>query len=135
MILFTWYMDITEVWRFNDWFILWKYLSNQSALDLGDTSLTLHRFDDYCNNRQNIENNCFYFWLWKKHQKSFVLIIGFEKNIENRSFWLLAFKKTSKIVKKTSKIDCFDFYKFYTFFDQFVLNFDPLSGHNSVIFK
>ena len=26
-------------------------------LDLGDTSLTIHRFDDYCNNRQNIENN------------------------------------------------------------------------------
>ena len=34
-----------------------------SGLDLGDTSLTIHRFDDYCNNRQNIENNRLDFWL------------------------------------------------------------------------
>ena len=33
------------------------------TLDLGDTSLTIHRFDDYCNNRQNIENNRLDFWL------------------------------------------------------------------------
>ena len=34
-----------------------------SVLDLGDTSLTIHRFDDDCNNRQNIENNHFDCWL------------------------------------------------------------------------
>ena len=68
-------------------------------VDLGDTSLMIHRFDSYC----NIGNNRFDCWLWKKHQKSFVSIVGFEKNIENHSFWLLAMKKTLKIF-------CFNFY-------------------------
>ena len=40
----------------------------------------------------------------KKHRKSFVSIVGFEKTKKNRSFWLLALKKTLKIV-------CFNFYK------------------------
>ena len=44
------------------------------GLDLGDTSLTIHHFDNYCNNCQNIENNRFDCCLWKKHQKSFVSI-------------------------------------------------------------
>ena len=43
-------------------------------------------------------------WLWKKHQKLFVLIIGFEKNIENHLIRLLALKKTSKIIR-------FDYYQ------------------------
>ena len=46
----------------------------------------------------------FDYWPWKKHWKSFVSIIGFEKNIKNRSFRLLALKKTSKFIH-------FDYYK------------------------